>query len=375
MMIKKILFIISFLALFSSISFSVNFLDLDVSCEGSDCIPGQTTDWNTTISNLGNTRLKVLGYKVIDAVSKKIIIHDEDEKAIFIVPTKNHSFLIREQIPSPNKEGDLIVNVCIITEPETESWGTVGKRIEYCYEAINFTFTLTGCLETMDCKEDEVCIDQTCSKLNCSYCQYPQAHLCNDYKCCEDYECKLNEICTDHECIKLECTEDTYIINHTCSTCDENKTMVNYFCYPLKCEYDEYRENNECLKVECTDYEHPVNHTCKNLTCSYNEAFIDHSCVELECKYDEYPFNHSCENLKCNFLQKTEEHECRFRSIIILEFFILFVIFFLIRLNVKKYDYIKNRKLGKYLAKKVKKRENIKTEEENKDNKEDTKDE
>jgi hypothetical protein len=361
---KIILWLIP-LFLFSIIVSAEDFMQLTLDCQKEKCIQGRIAEWNLTVLNLGKGNSNILGYRIKDAVSNEDIIYYEKEKPIQIASELKHIFSSKKEIPIPNKEDSLIVNICIITEPPMDAWGKVGKKMEHCYDEINFTIPTIGCSEDLDCEGSEFCKDTKCISLNCSYCEYTYVHECMPYQCCRNEECLGNEICNDHKCKKVTCAIDEYIINHTCSTtaCKHDEGITNFTCVPLDCNDNETIVNYECTLLSCANEEYAYNHTCKLLNCSYNEYPLDHTCVELNCSYNEAYVNHTCSRLNCNVFQKAQKHECRINSFIILEIFLVATIIFLIVLDREKYQYIQKKKVVNAFLEllKVRKRENIKT--------------
>jgi hypothetical protein len=366
---KSIILSLIFLFIFTSLCYA-DFLDLKIGCEDNYCVPNRITNWNLTLNNLGQRNLEILGFKIVSAIEKKEIAFYEKEKPIEITPSNYYTFSVDEKIPPPEEKNRLDINVCLIEQPPQESWGTTGKRTEHCYNELNFSIITTECTDSTDCGLDQTCIDFMCVLLNCSYCQFPDKHQCNNYECCKTDECEKDKICENKECKKINCSPEEYIINHTCTTtlCAFNEGIINFTCSPIKCAPDEIIVNHNCTVNTCNYDEYIFNYTCKHLNCTYDSTPVNHSCTPLNCSSKESYINNACKNLQCNFIQKPEGHECRFNSNILIYAFFIFMIYFLIKLNIEKSGYIKRKKLYEYFLNKLnlKKGENIKTGEVNK---------
>ncbi len=351
---KKILL---FLALFlSAIVYADDFVSLELSCE--HCIPNHVTNWTLSIKNNGE--------KMIDLHEVQIKKNRTDETVLsFLDPVEinpgfDHLFSIRKKIPYPNNSNLLILYPCLTLEPDIEHWGSSGKRLQHCYKDILLTVRTTDCYVDDDCLTDQYCEDMDCIRLNCSYCQFAKDHVCVDYGCCKDDECPKNKACLGHECKDLNCLPEEYMVNHTCqeTPCKKDEGIIDFSCVRLDCGQDEYIKNHECVSLGCNETQGYFNHTCIELNCSYDEAYHDHTCVKLNCSDEQTWIKHQCADLNCLFFMKAEEHECRINSSLVLFLFLLFMIYFLIMLNVRKYLFIHNRKL---FEKRYKKKETIKT--------------
>ncbi|MBD3163943.1 hypothetical protein GF323_01975 [Candidatus Woesearchaeota archaeon] len=364
-MYLKIAVMLLIIAFLSSMSLADDFISLNLECD--PCIQQRNTTWNLEITNFGDKELNLLGFRIKDSEKGKEIYYYEKESPVEIYKMVKQKFVFYNKIPYPNSDNKLIVHPCLITRPELESWGKAGRRIEYCYDDINFTFDITQCLADFDCLDEQACSNMSCITLNCSYCQYPKYHRCYDYECCQDTNCSKNQICVEHECTLLECEDKEYIINHTCTSgaCGPEEGIINFTCKKLDCKYGEYIRNHTCVELGCSFDEAYFNHSCLKLNCSFDEAYFNHSCLKLNCSFDEYISGHECKKLHCNIFQKAEGHECRINSNIILFIFLLFMIYFLIILNINKYRYLNQKKLVNFfLRKKASKGENIKTDKE-----------
>ncbi len=343
----------------SNIAYS-EVIDLDLSCSRDFCIPNRYTEWNLTINHKGEATLRILGFKIIDAVDKKEIFTQESERPVEIITSKTITAF--QKLPFANSKGAFIANICLITQPEEEAWAKAGKRIEYCYNDLNYSINITDCIEHSDCTEDSICTDKKCNKLDCGYCGYASFHLCRQYECCADSECQKNQRCDSHKCADLKCKENEFLINHTCSVtrCLDNESIVNFSCVPLDCKEDEYLSNHECLPLNCLETQGIYDHNCTELNCSIFEFASDHTCNKLNCSENEAFLNHTCQTLDCNFLKVAEGHECRINSLLIINSFLIFVVFFLVFLNLETYLYRRRKKIVDFLMAK-RKGENIKT--------------
>jgi len=324
-----------------------SFLNISLECESSQCVQGRTTAWNFTVSNYGEQTIKILSYRLVDAVKQNTYISQEWEYPVEVVADSNVVFSIRESVPNPSRKDELIVYPCFTIQPAQESWGTVGKEVSHCYDDINFTFTLTECLENTDCKDDHICTEQRCEKIECSYCQYAQYYQCMDYGCCKNDECPGSQRCEQNSCVDLKCKEDEYIINHTCTAtaCMPEEIVANFTCIPADCADDEHLANHECRKVECAYNEKASNHSCLLLNCSETETPSDHECIALDCADNEDFVDHKCLALSCGFFRAAEGHECRINSAYVLFVFMTIMIIFLIIVDYRKYRYVQKKKI------------------------------
>jgi len=352
------------LSIFLAPLVSAQFMTLNLECANSLCIPNRVTAYNLTLTNMGEETMKILGFKVISATDETLIFQFFNDKPTEIIPPLSHTFSIRKKFPFPNEDDKTILNICLILEPQQDSWGKAGKSIENCYKDRNFTFISTQCMNNFDCEQDHLCNATLCVPLQCDYCQYPDQYACKDYDCCQNSECTQTEFCKDNLCKALECSTEEYIINHSCSTaCSQNESFTDYTCTPLDCGDDEIIQNHTCLKFTCKNYEYAFNHSCDLLNCSDIFYPDNHTCLPLKCKDTEFIFNHTCEKLKCNILQKPQENECRVNSFIVLQIFALFMIYYLVSLIRKKREYLLKKqyvhKFFKILG--SRKRENINT--------------
>jgi hypothetical protein len=336
---RLILLCFVFLIINCGICFAVDFVKLDLFCEKNICVSGRTGEYVAEIKNFGDNKLNIMGYKVINALNKKGVMEYRLDYPKTVPSQSNGNFSIRKEIPKPNKNESFIANLCLITQPDIDSWGKTGRTIEHCYSEFNYTFSITECLENNDCESEQVCEANKCMPLNCSYCQYPQYHKCNAYGCCQDKECRKNESCKEHLCKPVECPKDKFVIDHACSSsyCDYNKTLIDNECMPLNCFFDELLQNNTCKKINCAYDEYVFNKSCVKLNCSFQDYPLNRACFPLNCSLDSFIFNHSCKKLSCLFFQVAEQHECRIKSFLVLEVFVIFMISFLIILNIKKY--------------------------------------
>jgi hypothetical protein len=93
------------------------------------------------------------------------------------------------------------------------------------------------CLQNADCADDEACVSNDCSELNCG-CGYPSNHACVQYRCCENAQCNESDYCDMgvHECRRVECTCGS-IADHQC-------TRATGYC----CEDTHCGENQICKK-------------------------------------------------------------------------------------------------------------------------------
>jgi hypothetical protein len=366
MKINKILFIV-LIIIFSYTCSAIEPISLKLECENDYCVPGRVTEFNFSIKYEGKDSLSILGYRIIDAITGKDIYSNIEENPQTIYPQLSYINSVRKEIPPANVGDKLILHSCITSVPDMDSWGKAGRSIVYCYNDLNLTFNITECLENSDCKDDSTCIDKKCVKLNCSYCEYTKNHECNKYQCCKNIECNKEESCINHECSKLSCLEDEYIINNTCTktVCRPEEGIIDYSCVTLNCNFDEYITNHECVSLDCKDNEGFFNHTCQEFNCSYNKYALNHTCTKLNCTNKQGYFNNSCFNLKCGIFKLAEEHECRINSYLIIYPFLIFMIYFLVKINIQKYKYIKTKKIINIFFNKKdndnKKQEDIKT--------------
>jgi hypothetical protein len=322
-----------------------DFLSLEVGCD--ECIPGRTTAYNLTITNEGEDDIQLIGFDIVDDASGKKLVEERKEFAEDIIPGTSRTFSERGRIPYPEEGNTSKVHVCLVKEPDLEAWGKAGKEIEHCYDEIIFEFPIIPCLLNLDCNDDEICTGNSCIPLNCSYCQYTEDHQCKDYECCKDEECTRDAECVSNQCRPLACAPEEYIVNHTCSStaCRFDEGIINFTCVPLDCKEDEFIKNHECKPLDCEEGQYIFNNTCKDLNCSATEFAKDHACRALNCKDTQAYVNHACKDLDCNIFQKAQGHECRLNSFLLVEAFFLFIIYFLITLNIEKYIYVKKKKI------------------------------
>jgi hypothetical protein len=104
---------------------------------------------------------------------------------------------------------------------------------------LNTKATEGFCTSDTECKEDEKCENNVCSKIVCE-CGSISNHKCIGYECCEDKQCADDEKCQDNKCVKIPC-ECGEVINRQCKKfdcCSDLDCEEDYVCSPTthKCE-------------------------------------------------------------------------------------------------------------------------------------------
>ena len=364
-----------------------------------ECVHNRTIVFTVNIDNQGESELELLQIKIVDREKSKIaasemaeVTTDQPEnigsnktKAIRVEPGQSKKVNISAVLPKA-KNSSIRFNYCETVRRPFHAWTKLGKTAEHCYPE-NYSIDMLGCTLDSDCSYNEVCQNNSCIALNCSYCEYMEHHECKEYQCCADEECELYESCNDNICRRVACkranetinltkmpdnnltrnnsnitsqginTTKQYLVNHSCSSspCSYDEIIVNYSCAKAYCKEDEYLADYRCNKLKCSNSQYVKNHSCIELNCSFNETIINRTCVSLDCKYDEIASDHRCVSLNCSFFQKAEDHSCPLNTWLIIQLIMAVMIGILASLNYKKLARIRKKRTVSKMMKKLKK--------------------
>lgn len=277
---------------------AINF-NATASCE--QCISGTETEWNVTITNMGQTEIEIQSIEIMSARNQELITRYNTTAITIRANKKPASITFPGLLPNYKGKTSLDYNVCFQTLVPAylrKIEDTALSDTRYFCEPQNMTLELFQCLNSSNCAWNEQCGNNECQKLQCKECGYASNHRCFSYECCSDENCTSSQSCKSNKCTTLNCSQAEQIINHSCSglECAQNETLSNQKCTPLICKGDE-------------GY---INHTCAKLRCSSDEfiSISGHKCAKLQCKNDEYALNHTCAKLKCLANQTASNHAC-----------------------------------------------------------------
>ncbi|MBN2453949.1 hypothetical protein JXB11_00220 [Candidatus Woesearchaeota archaeon] len=262
-MFSRIIAFAAFLLIAPLIVFAYDFSIVHECKNG--CLAGTNVTWNVTVDPGHITsELKMITLK--DALTDEVLGFYNRTVILY----NNMTFPIEGRLPKVKNITSINVTTCFTSalHPRDRMVSDIfiGTELTYC-EKKNYSTPIYECLFPHNCAADSTCVNSTCVKLKCSYCQQIVDHTCSDYECCEDEHCGFTETCEWHKCIGVECSEIQFVSNHT--------------CVYLSCGGDEIAKNHECVKLECADNEVAAEHACVALTCGAGEKALNHTCVKL----------------------------------------------------------------------------------------------
>lgn len=360
---KKWMLLLAVLFLINSALVSSYFYEISHNCSEDVCIEGQNAEWYVTIFNRGTLTLEYSKIELLNSLNNsQIAVYDsgfqplsiERGDTILVSPMQKATVRLNGTLPKANFGKMLIYYPCFTTVTPNDDWTHRQKNIYEiinCYDS-NESMPLLQCISDSDCRSDESCINNKCSKLKCNDCQYISNHSCKSFSCCISDHCKNNEFCANNTCFKLDCKEEEYLFNHSCMnlSCSQTQAIINHACNEVNCSFDEFMINHKCQKLNCSYNEHIVDNACALLQCAEEEKPGNHTCIALKCSFNETISNHECSSLDCYFFQRIENHKCIsdkpliYRLIAELTAVILIILF--IVLDVKKYLFA-HKKTGK----------------------------
>jgi hypothetical protein len=263
---------------------SATITDIEYECAEDDCTEGNLANWSIFIHNEGETAMDLNTIRLIDPETQITIVSKKFTNTSIFEGDKI-IIVIDDIMPPPNYlDTKLRYKPCIRTNVAIDWRYLYGITMESCdfetYEMPDRPLLYRDCENEVVCNFNEICRNSKCIRFRCGECQYIAAHMCVSHRCCASVDCWENEKCVDNDCVKLICTNDEYISEHGCSK--------------LVCKDDEFAYNHECIKLVCADDEEAKENKCKKLDCANNEFVLDNKCVPFEC-----PFLRSARDGQC----------------------------------------------------------------------------
>jgi len=314
------------------------------SCPDNICVRGSPIEWSIEIINDGHKILKfnkISLFNRLDGsnVTKYIAnvkdgVTGEELPIIELKQGYRETILISDRIPANTKNNKLIFYPCfnrLVNLQERDYVLADITEILFC-EKENLSIEVIDCINDVQCKSNEICDKNECSRLKCGECEYAYLHKCVDYECCSSSSCKAYEQCANNTCKSLQCADTQIYLNNTCSeyNCTGQEVMIDHSCVDLGCAEDETIMNKTCIKLECNDDEYVSSHNCLKLECLEEEGYMNNSCYTLQCEANEKISNHQCVLLNCGMFEDTENHACIYRKEYVTRFAIEIIVLCLI---------------------------------------------
>jgi hypothetical protein len=216
-----------------------------------NCLENTNVSWNITLyAGIGGS-MELKRIEIVDAKSNAILGLYNDSAVIVY---SKETFIVNGVLPLSKNSNSINVTPCFTTAipPKDRMAGAIfiGTELTYC-EKSNYTTPVYECVSSKDCEATDVCVNNTCSQLQCSPCQYIADNTCIDYECCKNEQCGQNEKCEENVCITISCLQTQTAINHTCVElkCNENEIAINHTCTKLRCGKNETAVNHKCVKL------------------------------------------------------------------------------------------------------------------------------
>jgi len=329
---------------------NAQFVSITAQCQNDVCITGQEVIWHIMVSNSGTKIIEYTDFELLEAINNTVIAEEHREyfplrdyrgDLLVVEQGKKKRINITSTVPKPNSPDGLIFYPCASNTVEDIHVFVRHNdyKIRQCFN-VNFTVPVVGCLQDVDCKNNQVCVENACMPLKCTDCQLVENHACINLECCSSEACAFNAICANNTCQPLQCSY--------------NEKIQDKACVPLNCNFDEYILNNSCTQLECTNAEYVFNQTCKQLLCPLSQYIFNHTCkscrtdefiengqcAPLRCNLNEAYNNHTCVPLQCAFYQDIANHGCKNNNLVIgklaTEGFVILLIVGLFALDIRK---------------------------------------